>query len=530
MNADDTIRTLKRELDRQRDRLRELLRRREYLEAILEAAPDAIVTLDRNHLIIDWNRGAEKLFEYTEEEVRGMNIDDIITSGRVESEARNFTKEVLSGVSIPPVETVRYRRDGKPVNVLLSGSPIIMDGRVAGVIAVYTDITQRKRLEEELSKRERIESLGTLAGGIAHDFNNLLSGIFGNISLMSKHIPDDSAAAEYLDSIKKTMKQAVGLTHQLLTFAKGSEPVVETVDITGTLTDTVKFNLAGSSVKPTFDIPDDLWMISADSRQIGEVISNLVINAKESMENGGELRVAASNYLHDGRGLPTLDPGKYIKLVFEDQGEGIPEEILDRVFEPFYSSKAKGSGLGLAVVHSIVSKHSGYVNIESAEGRGTDVTIYLPAVEESDRRENGKAEQHGEGDGSRRISVLVMDDEDYIRELLDNMFSAMGHEVDLACNGAQALELYRGGMDSGNRYDAVIMDLTIPGGMGGRETAERILKMDRDAVLIVSSGYSTAPVMADYRSHGFSGVLAKPYTMDELERVISETVEKDRRV
>ena len=529
MNSENTVRSLQRELERHREKIRELLRRREYLEAILEAAPDAIVTLDRNHRIIDWNRGAEKLFGYTEEEVKGMNIDDLITSDTVESEARGFTKDILRGVSIHPVETVRYSRDGNPVNVLLSGSPIIMDDEVAGVIAVYTDMTERKRLEEELSKRERIESLGTLAGGIAHDFNNLLSGIFGNISLISKHIPEDSAAEEYLISIRKTMKQAVGLTHQLLTFAKGSEPVVEPMEITGMLTDTVKFNLAGSSVKPVFQIPDDLWMISADSRQIGEVISNLVINAKESMENGGELRVTASNYLNAGSGLPTLDSGNYIKLVFTDQGEGIPEEILDRVFEPFYSSKPKGSGLGLAVVHSIVSKHLGYVEIDSVEGSGTSVTIYLPAVTESNKDETGDEAHDGKMNGSRKLSVLVMDDEDYILEMLDNMFSAMGHNVALASKGSQALEMYRRSMDSGNKYDVVILDLTIPGGMGGRETSEKLLEMDRDAVLIVSSGYSTAPVMADYRSHGFSGVLAKPYTMDELERVISRTVDNFRR-
>ncbi len=504
---------------------KELAKRREYLEAVLESAPDAIVTLDHQHRIMDWNSGAVELFGYSREEVTGRNIDDLITGPEVNTEARNYTETVLSGKKVPPVETVRYRKDGDPVSVLLAGAPIIVEGELMGVIAVYTDITERKLYEAELLKTRRLESVGTLAGGIAHDFNNLLSGIFGNISLISAHIPEDSPARPYLESVENAMGQAVGLTHQLLTFARGSHPVLEPLDTASVLRDSVQFNLAGSTVRPLFQLPEDIRMVRADARQIGEVISNLVVNAKAAMPDGGDLQISAENVSPDRAVEAGLDSGMYVRIDITDQGTGIGEEHMDRIFEPFYSTRENGSGLGLAVVHSIVSKHAGSIRVSSTPGSGTTFSVFLPALEREVSANATLSEEESSENGGRSARILVMDDEEYILEVAANMLETMGHRPDTATDGARAVDMYRQAVESSIGYEMVILDLTVPGEMGGKEAAREILKIDGEAVLVVSSGYSNAPIMGDYRSHGFSGVLAKPYTLREMRKLINSLID-----
>jgi PAS domain S-box-containing protein len=501
------------EISARRRAQREMERRRKYLEGVLESAPDAIVTLDAEHRIIDWNRGAEDLFGYQASEVRGRNIDDIVTAPDVEEEARGITAQVLSGERVGPLETVRYRRDGEPVPVLLAGSAITIDEEVIGVVGVYTDLTRRKKIEARLARQRRLESLGTLAGGIAHDFNNLLSGIFGNISLARSKLPGDSPVGEHLESVERSMGRAIGLTHQLLTFAKGSDPVVEPLDTASVIRESVDFHLAGSSVKAEYDIPKGLPPIMADRRQIGEVISNLVINAKHAMPGGGTLRVAARS----------PEGGDAVEMTFSDEGIGIPERLLNRVFEPYFSTKQDGSGLGLAVVHSIVSKHRGSVSIDSSPGSGTTVTIRLPAAgDEAPETGEGPCSE-AETPGSKAL-ILVMDDEKTVRKVAGGMLESMGHSVDLAENGSQAVEMYQNSLEGKEPYDLVILDLTVPGGMGGREAAARILEMDPDARLVVSSGYSTDPVMARYPDYGFSGVLSKPYTLGDMRTAVEKAL------
>jgi PAS domain S-box-containing protein len=490
----------------------EVVRRRKFLEGVLESVPDAIVTLDSSHHIIDWNSGAEELFGYSAEEAAGRNIDDLITGPDNRDEARGYTRTVLQGRRVPPVETVRYRRDGSPVQVLLSGSPIVVDGSLIGVVAVYTDLTELRRIEAELARQRRLEALGTLAGGIAHDFNNLLSGVFGNVSLAAASLPEDSPARQHLQAVERAMDRAIGLTHQLLTFAKGSDPVVAPMDLPSLLADSVAFNLAGSSVRAELDLPEDLPPVMGDSRQLDEVVSNLVINAKEAMpDGGGTLRVSAREH---GDGL--------IRILFADDGVGVEEEHLDRVFEPYFSTKSDGSGLGLAVVHSIVSKHGGGVTLESEPGSGTTVTVDLPAASPQDGRTPPPRQEEGKAAAVPSARVLVMDDEALVREVAEGMLASLGHRVSLAADGEEAVRMYREAMECEDGYDLVFLDLTVPGGMGGRETAEELLKIDPGASLVVSSGYATDPVMARYRDNGFSGVLAKPYSLEEMSELLSE--------
>ncbi len=499
---------------------RKMNERREFLEALLTSAPDAIVTLNPEQRILDWNPGAEKLFGYTSDEAVGRNIDDLVTGSDVEQEARGFTIMILQGKEISPVETVRYRKDGTLVDVLVSGSPIMLDGELVAVLAIYTDITEKKRAREELARRTRLESLATLAGGLAHDFNNLLSGIFGNISLAKDNLPKDSAAYSFIEAMDNAMERATGLTQQLLTFARGSEPVVEPVDPGKTLQESLEFNLAGSSVRHDLAIAENIWRVSADRRQLAQVISNLIINAKQAMPSGGSLYIDAANFQHRGGTVLGLDAGNFVRISIRDEGNGIQEENLERIFDPYFSTKKEGSGLGLAVVHSIVQKHGGVMGVESAPGEGACFTVYLPAAEKTytaDRKNSVSGEPPAE---STEVRVLIMDDERMIRNVLAAMLERLGCSVDQTVNGDQAISMYKDSIVSGEVYDLIIMDLTIPGGKGGKEAVQDILEIDPEATVIVSSGYSTDPIMAEYESYGFADVLVKPYKMENLQEVV----------
>ncbi|MCD4702137.1 MAG: PAS domain S-box protein [Candidatus Aegiribacteria sp.] len=499
---------------------RKMNERREFLEALLASAPDAIVTLNPEQRILDWNPGAEKLFAYTADEAVGRNIDDLVTGADVEEEARGFTSTILKGEEISPVETIRYRKDGTLVDVLVSGSPIMLDGELVAVLAIYTDITEKKRAREELARRTRLESLGTLAGGLAHDFNNMLSGIFGNVSLAKDNLSKDSEAYSYIEAVDKAMERATGLTQQLLTFASGSEPVVESVDPGKTLLESLEFNLAGSSIKHHLAIEENIWRVGADRRQLAQVISNLIINAKQAMPSGGSLYIEAANYQNSDRTVRGLDPGNFVRISIRDEGNGIPEENFEKIFDPYFSTKKTGSGLGLAVVHSIVQKHGGMIGVESAPGEGACFTVYLTAAEKSCIAEKEDSVSDEPSEVSTEVRVLIMDDEIMIRKVLKSMLERLGCSVDQTVDGDQAVSMYKDSIVSGAKYNLIVMDLTIPGGKGGKEAVLDILEIDPEASVIVSSGYSTDPVMADYESYGFTDVLVKPYKIEDLQEVI----------
>ena len=373
----------------------------------------------------------------------------------------------------------------------------------------------RERVEQELLKMEKLRSLELLAGGIAHDFNNILTAILGNVSL-AKLLDKGGRLSQILDQLEKASLQARNLTQQLLTFAKSSVPVKRREDIGRLLTETVEFSLSGSNVKARFEIAPNLWAVEVDQAQITQVIQNLVVNAKQAMPQGGTLEVRAENVLIDrGEDIP-FAAGAYVRLLIRDEGVGIPADLLDKIFDPYFTTKQEGSGLGLAIVHSIVSKHGGWIEVDSVPGEGTTFAIYLPALkgQAPDREEPPETAFRGQG------KVLIMDDERLVRETLGSMLEALGYEVMFARDGQEALELYQTALEAGCRFDLVIMDLTIRGGMGGRETIERLREMDPQVKAIVSSGYSDDPVMSDFRRYGFLDVVAKPYRMGELIEVL----------
>ena len=411
------------------------------------------------------------------------------------------------------------RLDGTPFNTEVSVNRVDM-GNDTYLLLIVRDITERKRMEEELLRIEKLESIGVLAGGIAHDLNNLLTGVVGNISL-AKMYKDLSQKDRRLDEAEEASMRIKDLTQQLLTFSKGGAPVLQTKNIGGLLKDSATFALRGANVRCEFSIPDDLWAAEIDDGQISQVVNNLVINAQQAMPEGGFVRVSAENMITDAEsGLP-LEPGAYVKVSVRDNGMGIPQEHLRRVFDPFFSTKQKGSGLGLATSFSIIQKHKGHIAVESRVEVGTTFYVYLPASPEQILIEGKKEEERpitGEG------RILVMDDEKYVRDLAAEMLINLGYEVITAINGTETLEAYREAMESGNPFNAVIIDLTVPGGMGGAETIQRLKEINLEVKGIVSSGYSNAPIMSSFREHGFKGVIAKPYKIMELSEVLHKVI------
>jgi len=387
---------------------------------------------------------------------------------------------------------------------------------------------RRKRAEKEIRRMQRMEELGMVAGGIAHDFNNLLTGIFGNLELARIELPEGSQANSCLKKAHNAIQNARQLTGQLLTFAKGGIPVLDTVETAAFVRDTVDFNLHGSNVLANFDLPDSLWSIKADKGQIGQVLANLTINAKQAMPGIGTLHVKCRN-IPRAEAINTANlTGESVRITIRDEGTGIPSKIIEHIFDPYFSTKQKGHGLGLAIVHSIIEQHNGRIDVSSTPDVGTTFTVFLPALPRSkpeDTKETYRT--YEEAEATRPLHVLLMDDEEMIRDVGIQMLEFLEYtSTDTAVNGNEALEKYAAAMENGTPFDLVIMDLTIRGGKGGREIIGELLKIDPDVRVIVASGYASDPVMANHRDFGFSGKLEKPFEIAELKREIARVMEE----
>ena len=372
-------------------------------------------------------------------------------------------------------------------------------------------------------KIQKLESIGVLAGGIAHDFNNVLTAILGNISLARMHAEAERASdkiTKRLADAERISMQAKDLTQQLLTFARGGAPIKKASSIAELLSDSAAFASRGSNVRCEFSIPGNLWAVEIDEGQMNQVISNIIINATQATPDGGVIKLHAENLTVESGDVLPLEEGKYVRVSVEDQGVGIPEEHLQKIFDPYFTTKQKGSGLGLATSYSIIRQHDGHITAESQVGVGTIFHIYLPAFPGEKLIKEGVEEEPIAGVGR----ILVMDDEKHIRDLAAEILSSIGYEVTTTIDGAEAIELCIEAVESGNPFDVVIMDLTIPGGMGGKQTVRKLMEIDPEVKAIVSSGYSNDPVMADFREYGFKGVIAKPYEIRELSQVIHKAM------
>jgi nitrogen-specific signal transduction histidine kinase/ActR/RegA family two-component response regulator len=411
-------------------------------------------------------------------------------------------------------------RDGKVKEAEASTTVIQYNGHAAA-LSIVRDVTERKKVEEELQKAQRLESLGILTGGIAHDFNNILVSIIGSFYLLKRHVKPGDKCFDYLIRAEKAALQAKDLTQQLLTFSKGGAPIKKTASISELIEDTAKFSLRGSRVRCECTMPDNLWPVEIDKGQISQVINNLIINAQQAMPSGGIIRIEAENVTIEPKdGLP-LAAGKYVRVGVRDQGIGIPKESLQKIFDPYFTTKKGGSGLGLATSYSIIKKHGGYIKGESDTDTGTAFHIYLPASKKEIFMVKSVVEEkllHGQG------KILFMDDKKSVREMVTEMLADLGYEVECAGEGQEAIELYIKAKEAKKPFDAVILDLTVAGGMGGQETIRRLLEIDPEVKAIVSSGYNSDPIMSEYSKYGFKGVIAKPYGIKKLGEVLYRLV------
>ena len=509
----------------------QLAEEKEQLATTLRSIGEAVATTDVRGRIALLNGVAEELTGWTQEEAAGRPLAEVLQL-RAGPDARPCHEEVtrvlrMGGVVELSDQVSLRSRHGRECALSLTAAPIRRheDGLISGLVMVFRDMTIEQKLEEERQKASKLESVGLLAGGIAHDFNNILTAILGHISLAKTTM---SPVPPVIGTIEKACLYATDLTRQLLTFAKGSNPKRQVESLREVAREGVEFALHGSSLRCCFDLPDDLAPVEVDRGQIHQVINNLVINAVQASAEGGNLRVEACN-VSVGRDCPvaTLVPGPYTRLTVRDTGTGIASEHLARIFDPYFTTKSSGSGLGLATAYSIIKKHEGTIQVESEIGVGTAFHIYLPAAAPKPASTPGEkagtatAKTTEIAVGSRG-RILFMDDEAVLQELVGAMIEYLGYEVACVGDGEQALTRFQQARTAGTPFDAVIVDLTVPGGMGGYETVQRLRALDPNVRAIVSSGYSNDPIIANYRSHGFTGAIAKPYQMAELGKVLEE--------
>ena len=427
-----------------------------------------------------------------------------------------IAETLKSGTPVPPIEAKITCADGSLKHVILNTRLVYHR-----ILFTFTDITKWEAMQGEILKAQKLESLGILAGGIAHDFNNILTGILGNLSFAALLIEGGHPAHKPLEHAEKASQRAAELAHQLLTFSKGGQPIKKVVSVGSLLQESLSLSLHGTRVQAEFDVPASLNAIEADEGQISQAFNNVIINACQAMPGGGTLSVKAENISLDPQNSLTLPAGEYVRISFTDQGCGIPVEEQKMIFDPYYTTKAGGSGLGLASVHSIISKHAGNIEVVSAPGKGTTFTFYLPSAGEVAPEPERpvlqpKAQQRNVG------AVLVMDDEETIRVLASDLLQYLGYTVVTCANGEEAVRLYKEAREAGQPFFAAVMDLTIPAGMGGKEAARQILAYDPVARLIVSSGYSNDPVMSQHTEYGFCAAVVKPYRCTELQQVLEK--------
>lgn len=490
--------------------------------SLVEQARDGVFIL-QDDVVKFSNRALAKILGYDVQELIGTPVSELNPPDLPSGIAEKYRKR-MAGEEVPPLYETRIRgKDGSVKDVEISAELITYDGRLADIGSVR-DVTERKRIEEELLKAQKLESIGILAGGIAHDFNNLLVGILGNISLAKLLQKLEPKVHQRLNEAEEAALQAKELTNQLLTFARGGAPIKKSISISKFLRDRACFAVRGSNVKCEFILPEGLWPVEVDEGQLTQVVNNLTINSKQAMPEGGTIKVYAQNIELNGEGHIPLRKGRYVKISFEDCGTGIPEENLQKIFDPYFTTKEKGRGLGLAVTRSIINRHGGHIDVESKIGAGTTFRIFLPASEHQvcDVSIDGGRPDRADIEGR----ILIMDDEQLVRDVACEILQFLGYKVTLAKDGADAVELYRKAKESGRPFDAVILDLTVPGAMGGKEAIVRLKQLDPEVKGIVSSGYSDDPIMTDFRAYGFVGVIAKPYQMAELGEVLQKVVQK----
>jgi PAS domain S-box-containing protein len=493
----------------------------EKYRGLIETASEAIIVIDyESGKIIDVNRKGIELLGRSADEIIGMHHSQIHPSDETEKYTWLFKKSATY-LSPPDIAYHMLHKDGSRIPVEISTSIMELEGRKI-IQGIFRDLREKIQLEEEIQKAQRLESAGVLAGGMAHDFNNLLTSILGNVSLAKVFADPEGKVYERLTETEKAVMRAKNLTQQLLTFAKGGVPVTRTVDLSNTIVESAEFALRGAILKCVYQIAENLWPVEADLGQISQVIHNLVINAYHSMPNGGSCRVEAKNILNRDTASIPLPEGRYVKISVQDFGSGILPEHLNKIFDPFFTTKRSGTGLGLSTAYSIIKKHGGVLTVDSEVGKGSIFHIFLPVSDKTGPPAVVDEAQAVILKGSGK--VLLIDDEEFLLEMASELLQHLGYTVETAIDGKEALDLYKKGLESGQKHTVVIMDLTIPGGMGGKETIRELKKIDPDAKTIVSSGYATDPILSNFKEYGFDAMLPKPYEVEELAKILHKVI------
>jgi len=515
-----------------RKRAEEALKKQlDLFERITETSPVGITLLDSDGSIRFANLTAEKILGLTKDEITGRVYNDpkwhiVDETGKPFPEEKlPFSIVMNTGSAVHNVRHGIKWPDGRSIILSINAAPLKDDSdKVTGMVAALQDITEQKRMEEELLKADKLESVGILAGGIAHDFNNILTSIAGNISMAKMRLKPGDKIFDLLSAAETASMRAQRLTRQLLTFAKGGLPVKETASIQNLIRESSLFVLRGSKSECEFQIAEDLWPVEADLEQISQVISNIVINANQAMSEGGTIRITAENLMPEKIHEIPVKPERYIRISIKDQGVGVAEKNLSKIFDPYFTTKQAGSGLGLAVSYSIIAKHNGHISVDSSPGAGTTFNIYLPASDKEIPVQEEAVLLTGCG------KILMMDDDKFLKELAKEMLDMLGYESGFAENGAKAIEMYKKARESGKPYDAVILDLTIPGSMGGKDVIKILLEIDPEIKAIVFSGYSEDPVMSNYREYGFKGMMPKPFDFHALGKVLNDVLKDNKQV
>jgi PAS domain S-box-containing protein len=502
-----------------------LAEEKERLAVTLRSIGDGVITTDTEGRVNLMNGVAEAMTGWTMAEAMNRPLSDVFTLVNEQSRQpveNPVTKVLETGSTVGMAnQTALIGRDGRERLIADSAAPIRdHDGRIIGVVLVVRDVTEKTRIEVERQRANKLESVGVLAGGIAHDFNNVLTAILANVTMAQLYANPGDDLQLSLGEAEKACLRARDLTHQLLTFAKGGTPLKEVTLLGDVVTEAASLAARGSACRCQFTLANDLWPVEADRGQMHQVFNNLVLNAVQAMPSGGDIRLEAANILVSEENFLPLTAGRYVRVRIIDHGIGIPAEHLGKIFDPYFTTKQRGTGLGLTTCYSIVSKHGGYVAVSSKLGKGSTFTVYLPATSKSVVRAGTDSGQLIRGEGR----VLIMDDEQPILDVGSSMLKKIGYEVVQARDGEEALNLYAAAREKGRPFDCVIMDITIPSGMGGREAMTKLLALDPDVRAIVSSGYSNDLVLQDFRSFGFAGVMVKPYTLTEMSKALAEAL------